>query len=408
MKRNFESCLYTPTGFTRELKPITNGDLQHLAVQIMNKTSSMAITNGNIEVHATELMSASCCEDFSLTETLYRTLIPINDNMHADFAEKACRLVGVDEGWEKVRNSVVRRVMQFDSTIKLWDATRRHHPLYQKLPHTIYYGENSLNYFNLRRLGVSTDIVAARKEFRNFIRTGKSQAFKPEAANVLENWNFQRNIRGRLYKAMTIASHVIPRAAINSKIISDLVRHSLKTELLEDLEKNTWSMGLMYNDEDRLFSDVIRRFQEPTEKMVPLSFTTTYKTSLYAECPKYIAPATIWDSEPVSGIITKDAAVEFAFVVRNLVTAWPRRFDRLHDFDHTIPIKDVLPENFDCSKVQVNRSDSKWAKIIRGDQEIPVEGSLDGDDWKGYRIFVEKKMDMKGLRPRRNAINMAE
>ena len=276
------------------------------------------------------------------------------------------------------------------------------------MPHTIFYGENSLSYFNLRRLGISTDIMMARKEFRNFIRTGKGQAFKPEAANVLENWNFQRAIRGRLYKAVTIASHVIPRAAVNSKIISDLVRHSLKTELLEDLEKNTWSMGLMFNDEDRLFSDAIRKFQEPTEKMLPLSFTTTYKTSLYAECPKYIAPATIWDSEPVTGMITKDAAVEFAFLVRNLVTAWPRRFDRLHDYDHTIPIKDVLPTNFDCSKVRVMRSDSNWAKIVRGEQDFPVDESTNGDDWKGYRIFAEKKIDAKGLRPRRNAINFAE
>ena len=174
-----------------------------------------------------------------------------------------------------------------------------------------------------------------------------------------------------------------------------------------DLDKNVNSMGMINNREDFKFSDVIRKFQEPTEKHLPLTFTTTYKTSMYAMTSKYISPAKMWDSEPIQGMVQKDAAVEFNFIVRNLVTAWPRKFDALHDFDHETPIKEVLPENTEISKVEVRRSDSIYAKIIRGEVcTFPSVEALEevGFGWKGIRGFTEKTLiDVKGLRVRKNA-----
>ena len=51
-EKTFEAGLYTPKGFVRELTPVTNMDLQHLSIQVMNKTSSKALTKGNTEVHS--------------------------------------------------------------------------------------------------------------------------------------------------------------------------------------------------------------------------------------------------------------------------------------------------------------------------------------------------------------------
>ena len=344
-------------------------------------------------------------DDFYFTETLYRVLIPICDDL---YAETACKQNGMDEGWERVRDAVVKRMMQYDGTTKLWSATRRHHPLYQQLPHTIYYGDESQSYFTLKRLAIPTNLLEARKEFRTAVKTGQTQALKPDAANIISDWSFQRDTRRRLFKALKIASHMTPRAATNSRIFATLVKHSLQTELLSDLEINAHSMGLINNNEDYDFSNVIHKFQEPSERMIPMSFITAYKTSLYARCPKYIAPATMWDSEPIQSIVRKDAAVEYSFIVQNLITAWPRRFDKLHDFDHQVPIKDVLPENFDLSKVKVFRSNSKWAKIARGEHDFPENDNNEADDWIGYKSLQEKKIDMKGLRPRKNATNLAE
>ena len=134
--------------------------------------------------------------------------------------------------------------MQYDATIKIWSATRRHHPLFQQLPHTIYYGDDSNSYFTLKRLSIPTNLVEARKEFRLAIKTGQTQAFKPEAVNVTSDWNFQRETRRRLFKAMKIASHLTPRAATNSRIFSTMVKHSLQTELLMDIEMNAFLLGI--------------------------------------------------------------------------------------------------------------------------------------------------------------------
>ena len=106
-------------------------------------------------------MVAQSNEDFILTETLYRVLIPTTDNLYAETTSKmSCG----NNGWERIRNSTLRRVMEFDSTIKLWNATRRGHPLFQQLPHTIFYGKDSENYFRLRRLNVPTNLKSAREE----------------------------------------------------------------------------------------------------------------------------------------------------------------------------------------------------------------------------------------------------
>ena len=56
MANNFEACLYNPAGTLRELKPITNEDLQNLSVPLMNATTYKAITKGNIEVHTGKVL----------------------------------------------------------------------------------------------------------------------------------------------------------------------------------------------------------------------------------------------------------------------------------------------------------------------------------------------------------------
>ena len=399
MGKIFESCLYNPYGTVRELKPITNGDLQNLSIPLMNATTSKAITRGNVEVRAEELMVAHAREDFILTETLYQVLIPTVNNMYTDIT---CEMSIEGNGWERIRNAALNRIMQFDSTVKLWNATKRKHPLFQQLPHTIFYGTTE-HYFRLRRLNIPTDLKMAREEFRNLMRTGQTKAIKPEAANILSNWNFDLKFRRRLFKALLIASHVVPRAAVNSRIFNATVVHSLRTELLHDLESNAYSMGRVTNSEDFRFCEVIRKFQEPTEKFLPLSFTTTYKSSMYAVNSKYLTPARMLDSEPIQGIVKRDAAVELNFIVQCLITPWTRRFDRLHDFDHQIPIRDVLPENLDMSKVSVKRSDSSWAKILRGETSFPKEGIEKGEVWTGVRGFSEEYINEKvGLKERKN------
>ena len=401
MSEVFEACMYNPSGTVRELKPITNSDMQNLSIPLMNVTTSKAISRDNAEIQAEELMVAYSCDDFYLTDTLYRVFIPTVDNM---FAETACRLTGDDSGWERIRNGTIKRIMQFDSTIKLWDATRRRHPLFQQLPHTIFHGMDSDHFFKLRRLSIPTDLKTARREFRKIVKTGQDQMIGHDAENILKSWNFNLELRRRLMKGLLISSYVLPRAAINSRILGSVVKHSLRTELLHDLEVNAYSMGLIENSEDFRFCDIIRKFQEPTEKFLPLTFTTTYKTSLYAWCPKYITPARLWDSEPIKGMVKKDAAVEFSVVVRNLVTPWPRKFDGLHDFNHRIPIREVLPENIDASKIKVRRSDSMWAKISRGEPGIPVESEDFEYGWKGAKNFQETKIEERGLKLRKNAL----
>ena len=345
-------------------------------------------------------MVAQSNEDFILTESLYRILIPTNDNLYAETTSKmSCG----SNGWERVRNSALRRVMEYDSTVKLWNATKRGHPLYQKLPHTIFYGKDSEHYFRLRRLNVPTDMKSARTEFKNMIKTGQNQAIKPFAENFVTDWNFNLEMRRRLFKALMISSHVMPRSTINSKILQTMVDHSLKTELLHDVETNAYSLGLVTNSEDLRFSGVIRRFQEPSEKFLPLSFLTTYKSSIYAARSSYLPAARMWDSEPIPGMLIKDAAVEFNFIIRNLTTPWPRKYDMLHEFDHSKPIRDVLPENTDLGKISVRRSDSIWAKICRGEDLLPSEEEKKETEWLGTRMLKESVINLKGLRPRKNA-----
>ena len=57
MKR-FESCLYTPLGFSRELDPISNADLQNLSINFLNKTSKIKFATSNIEVYSEEVSKA--------------------------------------------------------------------------------------------------------------------------------------------------------------------------------------------------------------------------------------------------------------------------------------------------------------------------------------------------------------
>lgn len=345
-------------------------------------------------------MVAFSSDDFHLTETLYRILIPTESNMQAE----TCVMSYEGDGWERIRNSTLRRVMAYDSTIKLWNASRRGHPLFQQLPHTIYYGNDSEHYFRLRRLNVPTELKVARSEFKKAVRTGQKQVSKPFGGNVLNEWDFNLEIRRRLFKALMISSHVIPRAAVSSKILYSNVKHSLQTELLNDIEVNAYSMGLIANSEDLRFCDVVRKFQEPSEKHLPLAFFTTFKSSIYATRSSYIEPARMWDSEPIVGMVKKDAAVEFNFIVQNLTTAWPRRFDKLHNFSHEIAIRDVLPENMDLGKVTVKRSESIWAKIIRGENHLPNgEDEKENMEWIGSKGFRENQIDIRGLRLRKNA-----
>ena len=55
----FENFLYVPRGFAREIHPITNGDMQNLNIDLMNKTSSKCIMKGGIEISAEEITKAS-------------------------------------------------------------------------------------------------------------------------------------------------------------------------------------------------------------------------------------------------------------------------------------------------------------------------------------------------------------
>ena len=396
--RRFESCLYCPTGFSRELKPVTNGELQHLSIDLLNKTSSTKWLPGDTEVFAEEVSKVSYKEEFHFVETLYRVLIPANDNM---FAETASKMSIAGSGFERIRNATIKRVMEYDSTVKLWDATKRLHPLHQQLPHTIFYGDN-YQYFNeLRRLGIPFDLKSARKEVRNTLQ----KLHGATAADLLEKWDHNKLLRERMLKILRIASYVTPKTAVSSKNIDKLTRHSLKTKLLADLESNAYNMGLFINSEDSDFRDVIRFFQEPTERLIPLAFVTTYKTSLYATCPKALAPANLLDGDDGKD---RNAALEMNFVVQNLVTAWPRKYDKIHDFDHKTPLKDVLPMSLDINKLMVKRSDTLWAKLIR-EEEVGFPNADEFDfNWSGNRGITETPIEKSGLRVRKNANSMIE
>ena len=184
---DYEACLYNPSGTIRRLTPITNNDMQNVSISLMNMSTNKAITKGNTEIKAEELMVTYISDDFYYVETLYRVLIPTVDNM---FAETASRMSEHGEGWERIRNSTINRVMQYDSTVKLWDATRRRHPLFQQLPHTIYHGNDSEHYLRLRRLNIPTELKTARKEFRNLIKLGHNQSVGYDMENTLGKWNF--------------------------------------------------------------------------------------------------------------------------------------------------------------------------------------------------------------------------
>ena len=345
-------------------------------------------------------MVAYSNEDFYLTDTLYRVLIPTADNLLTD---ATCENSHEGLGWERIRNCTMKRVMEYDSTVKLWNAAKKRPPLYQQLPHTIFYGNDTEQFFRLRRLNIPMDAKRARAEFKNLMKTGHNQAIKPDAENVLNDWSFNVGLRRRLCKAIFISSHVSPRLALNSRILQTTVKHSLQTELLHDIQTNAYSMGTITNSEDFKFCGVIRKFQEPTERHLPMSFTTTYKSTLYAVNSPKIAPAVMWDSEPIKGMVKRDAGVEFNFIIQNLITAWPRKFDSLHDFDHQRPIKEVLTENIDASKVTVKRSNSLWARIIRGEEQIPDEEERSNCEWTGVKGVKEKAIDVRGLRQRKNA-----
>ena len=50
MEKRYEACLYNPAGTLRELKPISNQEMQNLSIPLMNSTTSKAITKGNTEI----------------------------------------------------------------------------------------------------------------------------------------------------------------------------------------------------------------------------------------------------------------------------------------------------------------------------------------------------------------------
>lgn len=394
----FESQLYVPFGSKREIIPISNSDMDNLSIDLLNKSSTVKIEKGGVEVQSEELLSASGTE-FEYRETFYRVLVPLGENMQAEVLSR--NSVG-GNGWERIRNCVLESCMQFDSTVKLWSASRKSSTLYQDMPHTIFYGSelSTENYFKLRRLEIPCSLTNARREIKSAIkRLGGDTADK----NLL-NWSFDAHERRRLLKILRIASHVTPKAAIKSKNLDKHVRHSLKTELLKNIEINCNNMGLITAAEDLDFRNVIRKFQEPTENNLPLSFTTCYRSSLYATKPTTIHPATMIDSEPKTGQIKKSAGVEFNFVIQNLVSAWIKKYDQLHDFSHRIPIKSVLPENTDLDKVVVKRSCSNRAKMIRNESnDIPTSDELNKMEWKGRRNFEEISIEANILRYRRNA-----
>ena len=303
-------------------------------------------------------------------------------------------------GWERIRNCTVKRLMEFDSTVKLWSATKKGHPLHQPLPHTIYYEDKTDHFERLRRLGIPFGHKAARKALRSVMQS----LHGPFCADFLGNWSHDLKLRLKLQKAIRIASHVMPKTANSSKNMSKLVVHSLRTELLDNIEANAYNLGYLMKGEDYNFRNSISQFQEPTERLLPMSFTTTYKTSLYALCPSSISPAVMFDVANEDGYMKNDAALEVNVVVQNLTTAWPRKFDSLHDFDHTKPVKEVLPIGTDLAKIHVLRSNSLWAKIVRGEcNELENLEEYEKEYWSGARSFTEKTIETSGLRMRNNA-----
>ena len=394
----FESQLYAPFGSKREIVPISNSNLDNLSIDLLNKSTTANIEKGGIEVQSEELLAASGAE-FEFHETFYRVLVPLGSNIQSEVLSR--NSVG-GNGWERIRNCVLESCMQFDSTIKLWSATRKTSTLYQDLPHTIFYGSelSTENYFKLRRLEIPCSLTNARREIKGAIKRLNGDM----ADKRLLNWNFDPQERRRLLKILRIASHVTPKAAIKSKNLDKHIRHSLKAELLKNIEINCNNMGLITAAEDTSFRNIIRKFQEPTENNLPLSFTTCYRTSLYATKPTTMHPATMLDSEPPSGQIKKSAGVEFNFVIQNLISAWIKKYDNLHDFSHRVPIKEVLPENTDLDKVLVRRSCSNRAKMIRNESnDVPTSDEFNRMKWKGKRNFEEISIEANILRYRRNA-----
>ena len=394
MKR-FENVLFVPSGFVREIKPVSNSELDNLSVELMNKTTVKPIEVGAVEICSEEISKVSNPE-FVFTETFYKILIPMSTNISA---ETNSRMSMNGYGWERIRNVVVENTMKFDSTVKLWEATRKNSALFQKLPHTIYYEDNDQHYFKLRRLGLPYSLKSARREYRK-----ESQILHGDRARPhLENWDFNRHMRGRLDRMLKLASNILPRSATHSNNLGKNVRHSLKTELLRNIEIDCSSMGLRTKSEDKSFNETIRRFQEPTETNLPLTFTTCYKTSVYTNCPETLEPATMWDVSDGKNIIKANAGVSFDFIVQTLTSAWLRKFDFMHNFSHETPIKTLLTKNEDLEKTKVNKSNSKWARKIRGD-----EISLDENDyfpWSGRRNFNEARLDATGLRIRKDALS---
>ena len=72
-EKTFEAGLYVPKGFVREIVPVTNSDLQHLSVQVMNKTSSKALTKGNTEVHAGMTHKDTISSELALSHRFKKT-----------------------------------------------------------------------------------------------------------------------------------------------------------------------------------------------------------------------------------------------------------------------------------------------------------------------------------------------
>ena len=396
----FESQLYVPFGEKRNIHPVTNAAMENLSIDLLNKTTVENIDKGGVEVQAEELLMASS-DDFEYFETSYRVLVPLSGNIQA---EVTCKNSSGDEGWERIRNSVLKCCMQYDSTVKLWNAARKTSALYQNLPHSIFYGNepSTSNYFRLKRLEIPFSLKTARREYKNAVRRLQGD----KADEELLNWNFEALKRRRLLKILRISSHVTPRAAISSGCVNRHVRHSLKTELLRNIEENCNNLGLITRAEDFTFSNIIRKYQEPTEINLPLSFTTCYKTSLYAAKPSTLNPAVMWDSEPKQGIHKNSAGVEFNFIIQNLVSAWVKKYDQLHDFTHKVPIKSVLPENTNLENILVKRSCSHWARMLRNEADsLPSIEETKNSNWKGKRCFDEISIDANILKFRRNATN---
>ena len=395
MKR-FENVKYVPAGFVREIQPITNRDLDSLSVDVLNKTSNIDFKKGNIEVISSEITKVTSV-NFNFFETHYKVLIPLNDNM---MAETASKMSIEGNGWERIRNSVVESVMQYDSTVKLWDATRRDSTLFQPLPHTIYYEDKDDYYFKLQRKGIPFSLKEARREYKNaiqLIHAGRD-------GNHLDSWNFNAHMRRRLTKILKITSHVNPRSAIYSNSLNRNVRHSLKTELLNILEVNTGNLGLLTKGNDTVFANLISDFQKPTEEQLALTFTTCYKTSIYANCPAQLIPAVMYDSN-VDGKMKNCTAVEFEFILQNLVTAWIRKFDNMHLFSHETAIRDVLDESSITDDLEVLRSNTTTANRIRNSIDENKLDDCHEPTWSGFRRFREFriKKDKDGLRERINA-----